>query len=201
MRWLFLFVLSLNLAYVGLEMSESSTVTEVNVLALKNVKTIVLLSELKRQQSDAAEDGQQEEVVLADYVSAESSPAEQVVGGDEANAPMPVVSQPVVESKPEVIAEPAEQSNTARNIAETVASAESVASIPKPSVEARPSTSCFTMGPFRKLTELRGLTREIKPYVIKTDFRAREEKERTLYWVYLKPEKNRHQAIETGKRL
>ena len=48
---------------------------------------------------------------------------------------------------------------------------------------------------------MRGLTREIKTYVVNADFRGREEKELALYWVYLKPEKNRKQAIKTGKRL
>jgi len=61
--------------------------------------------------------------------------------------------------------------------------------------------SCFTMGPFRDLDKLRSLTREIKPYVVSTDFRGREEREQSLYWVYIQPEKNRKKAIETGKRL
>ena len=45
------------------------------------------------------------------------------------------------------------------------------------------------------------MTREIKSYVVKADFRGREEKEQTLYWVFIKPEKTRNKAIETGKRL
>ena len=57
------------------------------------------------------------------------------------------------------------------------------------------------MGPFRDLDKLRSLTREIKPYVVSTDFRGREEREQSLYWVYIQPEKNRKKAIETGKRL
>ena len=61
--------------------------------------------------------------------------------------------------------------------------------------------SCFTMGPFRDLDKLRSLTREIKPYVVSTDFRGREEREQSLYWVFIQPEKNRKKAIETGKRL
>ncbi|MFV9615737.1 MAG: SPOR domain-containing protein [Gammaproteobacteria bacterium] len=60
---------------------------------------------------------------------------------------------------------------------------------------------CFTLGPFRDLDNLRSLTREIKPYVVTTDFRGREEREQYLYWVYIQPEKNRKKAIETGQRL
>ncbi|MBT8119565.1 MAG: SPOR domain-containing protein [Gammaproteobacteria bacterium] len=63
------------------------------------------------------------------------------------------------------------------------------------------TASCFTLGPFRDLDNLRGLTREIKSYVVEADFRGREEKEQTLYWVYVKPEKSRKKAIETGNRL
>ena len=61
--------------------------------------------------------------------------------------------------------------------------------------------SCFTLGPFRDLDKLRSLTREIKPYVVTTDFRGREERDQSLYWVYIQPEKNRKKAIETGRRL
>ena len=63
------------------------------------------------------------------------------------------------------------------------------------------SASCFTMGPFRNLARLRSLTRDIKSYVVEADFRGGEEKELNLYWVYVKPEKNRAQAIKTGKQL
>lgn len=184
MRWLFLFVLSLNLAYVGLEMSKSSTADNVDVPALKNVKTIVLLSELKLQQSDSSPPEQM--VTIVDDVSVETSAAEQVSAGDDGGVQEPVVVQQFAKDKPEAASEPVEQVST-----------ESAEPVP----ELAQSASCFTLGPFRDLAELRGLIREIKSYVIEADFRAREEKERTIYWVFVKPEKNRHQAIATGKRL
>jgi len=61
--------------------------------------------------------------------------------------------------------------------------------------------SCFTLGPFREVGVLRKLTQEIKPYVLATDFRGKEEKGRPIYWVYINPEKNYKQAVKTGKRL
>jgi hypothetical protein len=57
MRWLFLFVLSLNVAYIAWEMSKTPSVDYADVPMLKNVETIVLLSELKRQQAELTESG------------------------------------------------------------------------------------------------------------------------------------------------
>ncbi len=195
MRWLFLFVLSLNLAYVGLEMSKSSTADNVDVPALKNVKTIVLLSELKLQQSDSSPPEQM--VTIVDDVSVETSASEQVSAGDDGGVQEPVVVQQFAEDKPEAASEPVEQVSTESVATEAVVNTESAEPVP----ELAQSASCFTLGPFRDLAELRGLTREIKSYVIEADFRAREEKERTIYWVFVNPEKNRHQAVATGKRL
>jgi hypothetical protein len=60
---------------------------------------------------------------------------------------------------------------------------------------------CFTVGPFRDLDTLSGLTQDIKPYVATTSFRSQDESAPTVYWVYIKPEKTRTKAIEVGKRL
>ena len=61
--------------------------------------------------------------------------------------------------------------------------------------------SCFTLGPFRDLDKLRDLTRDIKPYVVTTDFRGREERQQYLYWVYIQTEANHKKAVAAGKRL
>lgn len=196
MRWLFLFVLSLNLAYIGLEMGASSTAGDVDVPALKKAKTIVLLRELK-QQSDMAE----EVVVIVDDVSTELPSVERVDGNGGIGAQLPAAPQQLAEDEPETMPEPAQRPNAERVIAETVASEKTTESLPESPIEVVQSASCFTLGPFRDLAELRGLIREIKSYVIEADFRGREEKERTIYWVYVKPEKNRHQAMATGQRL
>ena len=50
MRWLFLLVLFLNLTYIAWELSKPSD-EYVDVPALKNVRPIVLLSELRQQSS------------------------------------------------------------------------------------------------------------------------------------------------------
>ena len=60
---------------------------------------------------------------------------------------------------------------------------------------------CFTLGPFRDKDKLQNLKKEIKSYVVKTAIRVRDEKEDSVHWVYIQPEKNRRSAIELGKRL
>jgi len=201
MRWLFLFVLSLNLAYIGWQVSQSSTAAYVDVPALKNVKTIVLLSELKPQ-ADVVENGQVAEVESVDEVPVETLPVEPLPvekagGNEEGDAKETVADLSDVEAEPEALPESAEQTKTVSVVSEEVVSDEP----PEPAVEAVQAARCFTLGPFRDLDELRTLIREIKSYVIEADFRGREEKERSLYWVYVKPEKNRARAIKTGKRL
>ena len=78
MRWLFLLVLCLNLAYIAWEMSKSPN-SYVDVPALKDVQPIVLLSELKQPaqpRSISAEQAalMQDEKAVAD--SAENVPDE-----------------------------------------------------------------------------------------------------------------------------
>jgi len=201
MRWLFLFVLSLNLAYIGLEMGASSTVADVDVLALKNVKPIVLLRELKQQSDATGVEQVEEKVVVVDDVSTELPSVESINSNDGVGSQVPTTSRQLAEGESETMLEPVERPNAERVIAQIVVSEETTESLRKPPVEVAQSASCFTLGPFRDLAELRGLIREIKSYVTEADFRGREEKERTIYWVYVKPEKNRHQAITTGQRL
>ena len=206
MRWLFLLVFSLNLAYVGWEMSRPSE-NYAEVPALKNVQPVILLSELEQKPSSAQnvstvlpEDKQvkgQIEISPAEQLS-KYSPVDQradVINAAVSNAVAveKVPAYPVV--KPAVTAVAPEQekqlaASQPQMIADEVVQAGT-----------KQATDCYTLGPFRDLDNLRGLTREIKSYVVKADFRGREEKEQTLYWVYIKPEKTRKKAIETGKRL
>lgn len=217
MRWLFLFVFTLNLAYIGWEMSKSSSEDYADVPALKNVQTIVLLSELKQQAADAAKAEHEvdaTEVALADEVTiAEAVLAENasVVEADVEQAdhvateekPQEVVKPEPIKAadtfdKPVITAAAVQPVTAARSAAPAVPVA---VQVDIPAKKVSQSASCFTLGPFRDLDKLRALTREIKSYVVEADFRGREEREQTLYWVYIKPEKNRASAIETGKRL
>ena len=192
MRWLFLLVLCLNLAYIAWEMNKSSD-SYVDVAPLKNVPPIVLLSELKQQPAQPTSQSAEKAPLIqggkavadsAEKVSDETAAAKAVAVAKEKSVEQERL--PVESSKKTDLVDvlPVGQGQKVTD-QQAVAQAE----------------SCYTLGPFRDLDNLRGLTREIKSHVVKADFRGREEKEQTLYWVYIKPEKTRNKAIEMGKRL
>ena len=217
MRWLFLIVLFLNLAYIAWQTTRPVTQFYENVQPLKNVQPIVLLSELKQQahviatvqtsslHSDDANKRQEERVRPEVNSENQQPPAQITAEAEEENASV---------RKSEEIKQPALTSDADQVVAEVkpLKTPDALQEKPVMSMDGRYSArsqegsaiqkeSCFTMGPFRDLDKLRGLTREIKSYVVTTDFRGREEREQSLYWVYIQPEKNRKKAIETGRRL
>ena len=181
MRWLFLFVLFLNLAYVGWQVSLSPEDSYAGIKPLQDVKSIVLLSEMKLQSA--------EEVVLAKKPVLDKS--EQLVAAlsdKEQQQDLEEVAK-IKKSKPESL----EINNTVVEEKKTVST--------DPSLSKAPLDRCFEIGPFRALDILSGLTQEIKPYVTTTSFRSSEKSEPAVYWVYIKPEPSRKKAVEMGKRL
>ena len=171
MRWLFLLLLALNLAYITWEVMNESDDIYADVRPLKNVQTIALLSEVQEGSDELLTTAQdfeqksQESSLSADVVDKPTLPAKVESSPDEAVEDVAV--------KPE--SQPVEQ----------------VTQI----------GSCFTLGPFRNLDKLRAFIREIKSYVVAADFRGREEKEQVTHWVFIQPEANYKKAAEVGKRL
>ena len=221
MRWLFLFVLFLNIAYIAWQATRPVTQIYENVQPLKNVRPIVLLSELKRQaqgtataqipsqQNDDA-DKQQDELARPVVNSEKQQSSPQLVKVEEIAEAAEITSV----KKSEQIKQPALPSDENKIVAEIKPLKTPNESQPEPHLSMDEEgfagsqeggvilmESCFTLGPFRDLDKLRSLTREIKPYVVATDFRGREQREKYLYWVYIQPDKNRKKAIETGNRL
>ena len=101
-------------------------------------------------------------------------------------APMPeeVISEEAVMTEPETVPEPAP----------TVAAA--------PPVEKSDGTiACYTLGPFRELDKLRRVTRLLKDKVLEASFRSREEKEQSMFWVYLQPQPDMKAARATTRKL
>jgi len=207
MRWLFLFVLTLNLAFVAWQMLMPTADLYVNTQPLKNVQPIVLLSELKLQNKVESKKAVDEAIQEVAQPVAQSENTEEISPEKtaEENAPGKSTGSEQVSAQLEV--KQAEETEKAEVVA-----------VKEPEPELKPNTgtsavlkkepqqipekeSCFTLGPFRDLVKLSSLTQEIKSYVVEADFRGSEEKEKPLYWVYIKPEKNRNKAIETGKRL
>jgi len=193
MRWLFLFVLSLNLAYIAWQTAMPGGDSNMHVQPLKNVQPIVLLSEFKSYSAQSDED----EVVK------KTSSHEPVAG--KAAAELPAVEERAAEAEkigPVAAETAAVKKETAVNadVKAPVPGHVKAASVSAP-VSGSAEGSCYTLGPFRDLGELRSFTRNIKSYVVEADFRGREEKEQSLFWVYLQPEKTYKKAVETGQRL
>lgn len=129
MRWLFLFVLMLNLAYVGWELNQPARVTGAAEVK-RDAPKIVMLNEI----------GQ-------DTVAVTS----------------------IVDSTQEE-----------KNLE---------------------TSGCYTLGPFRNLEKLRSVTRDIKNHVVDASYRSHDEKEQSMFWVYLKPSKDYSTAKELGENL
>lgn len=177
MRWLFLFVLFLNLAYIAWEMNKPSPGPYAYVKPVNNAQSIVLLSELNRQQPDEVPQDQAEEL------SSQQA-------GNEHDGSVPIDSAQVDSTQ-------VDSAYDGSSVTETVLLSPNV----PPVQPQKKNDGCFTLGPFRELGMLRGLIREIKSYVVTVDFRGSEVKEPSLYWVYIKPKQNHKKAIATGNRL
>ncbi len=186
MRWLFLIALFLNLAYISWQMLVPATDVYTNLPVLKNVDSIILLSELKqRGKIDSVSESVdlvQKSVELEAKVESVSVevPISDRVGAERQD----IVEEEVAEIKDDAVVVPDESVSTEVSQAKSAEDG-----------------SCYTLGPFRDLDKLRSLIRDIKSYVVKANFRAHEESLPSVYWIYIQPEKSRKQAIKTGKRL
>lgn len=221
MRWIFLIVFSLNLVYVAWQINAPADDSYVSVQPLKNVQPIVLLSETKQSelkqrqleesQNETAQEVLKDEVSQSEYVAQDVSEQEEPV--EQGDIELTAVSVSAEEAIEKVDAEPIKSEGAEPEKVKQTVVAEieqpvltevllTEAALTKGSQEmSLAEPSCFSSGPFRDLDKLRSFTHEIKSYVIETDFRGSEERESSLYWVYIGPEKSRKKAIETGKRL
>ncbi len=209
MRWLFLIALFLNLAYIAWQMLVPATDSYADIPVLKNVEPIILLAELKQKKEtdsvSTAVDLLQKPVELE--AEAETVSVEGLIS-DQAGSEQQDIVEKIAEIKDDAVVVLKESLSNEVSLAEKELLSNGVSPAEKESVSADVSQvksaeaeSCFAMGPFRDLDKLRSFMREIKPYVVKADFRGQEESRLSVYWVYLPPEKNRKQAIKTGKRL
>ena len=183
MRALFVLLLLANVAFAGWLFYQQKQLTQPSTPSgsaspVAGAKPVVLLRELKTQVA-ADQDKQSDRDVAA--------------GAEQAA----VASQPAPVAKPEepVAAKP--ESMTAPDA--------DVKPEPKPApatqVASQPAASCYTLGPFRELDKLREITRELKGDVLEASFRSSEERERSLFWVYLKPEADLKSAKNTTRML
>jgi hypothetical protein len=181
MRWLFLFLVVLNVAYLAWELNrEQQPQTQLQPLP-GGVERIVLLSELKPQAASrqvvagATEDAARQQQTQASVADAE--PAKQAEQGKTESSPVETTSVASSETAP------AEKNRTVQ-------------------AQATPAGDlCYTLGPFSEMKTLRLVTREIKDYVVEASFRSREEQEQSMFRVYLKPAGSKQEAKELTRQL
>jgi hypothetical protein len=193
MRWLFLLVLALNIAYILTQINDPYPDASEVVSSSDGVETIILLKELEARK------------ISAEHDSAESSPEDDSIlaeGFTDGSISDDSESSAGVSS---LSAQPSGVSDDAGATDAGVSDVDKTdVDEPRPEVltEVRGALqSCFTYGPFRDLEVLLELKREIKPYVSEIEYRSREESERTTYWVHIKPAKNRTAAKATARKL
>ena len=182
MRWLFLLLLGLNLAYVGWELSRHhDDRSAAGRPRAEDVAGITLLSELPARQSDAAAAEVSAAEGMASAEQADAAPAGNDAGG----------GRPAGEDAPSEAA-PADTA-VAQAAGDKAGSVSAQATAPP--------ERCYTLGPFRDRARLASVKADIAPFVRQAGSRALEEKEQSLFWVYIPPQKNRQAAIRVGKRL
>ncbi len=191
MRWLFLFLLALNIGYVAWEFRQQQPEPDTGYTVPDGVKHIVLLSELNPGEADmpqpdrapaAAATDEAASAPAAVETAAKSAikPAEKAAG-----KPAPLVEVVVVEKK----------------VAATGNKLAAPAPVPEKARSRPLGDQCFTLGPFSGMSTLRLVTREIKDYVVEASFRSAEEQEQSKFRVYLKPAANKQEARALTKQL
>ena len=171
MRWLFLLVLILNIAYVGWEMNRPTEKGYVKKTLDGSVPALVLVSELEPEATVLA--AKEKAIVTA----------------------KPESAKPVQEKKV-LVAEKKLESVAKQTVSEL-----KLDQLDKDTKPFKQVESCYTFGPFRTAERLASAERDIKPYVSETATRAREENERSMFWVYLAPEASAAAALKLSKRL
>jgi cell division septation protein DedD len=189
MRWIFLFMLAANIAYLGWELNQPAAHRPRAAHSDANVPKIVLLRELSDAASEAAD--------VAEKAPAETA-EEQTANNDTPTVQPEVQSQPK-ETTPEKIPDTAEAETQKPTAAAEVATPPD--KLPESNTTAVARFACYTLGPFREIADLRKLIRDIREFVVEASFRSREEREQSMYWVYLPPEKSREAANALGAEL
>lgn len=185
MRWLFLSLVVLNVAYVSWELGRERPQQVRGTALPRGVESIVLLSEL-------ADDPAQPKTAPLDTGAA----APQGRAGQSA-AGQPLSPQPEADQLPEQAAalEPAPPPADAGASKSARESADRQPSEPAEAARTQPAADiCYTLGPFKEMETLRLVTREIKDYVVEASFRSKEEQEQTMFRVLISPVGSKQEA-------
>lgn len=181
MRWLFFILLFLNVAFIAWQMSRPPG--DIYASTAKDSgreHAILLLSEVGKQHADAGGDSGAASAGDAEQARSEN----EEVGKNLASL------------------QPSGETGSAKLKAESDVDGQQVTAISDKAVPVQSTAGhCYTLGPFRDLDVLRRLTNEVKPYVLAVDFRGKEAKDEPLYWVFIRPFKDRQTALAAGSRL
>lgn len=201
MRALFFIILMLNVVYFAWQFIRSPSDVIGDAPSIKDIEPIVLLSEAKAVKERVAEiKAAKEKEAKEVAVKTENKESKNLASG--------LSKEVVVASVDAASIAKASASNVDalsgvdKGVSKNVGKKKSVVLAEgKKKKQALTPAQCFTVGPFRDLKKLRGLTRAIKSYVIEADFRGKEEKAPPLYWVYTVAEKTKKQTLKTAARL
>jgi len=191
MRWFFLLLVVVNVAYVAWELNREQAVHADKAHLPVGVQRIVLLRELESGTS-AKQDVAQLSAKAAVKQST-TTPAEEV----------PVTSRSPASDQDLA---GATLPGNAVAVEVNVVMAEKQLAAPEEKVAvkavAKPAGDlCYTLGPFSEMNTLRLVTREIKDYVVEASFRSKEEQEQTMFRVYVRPVGNKQEAKALIKEL
>lgn len=211
MRWFFLLLVTVNLAYFSWYMlGESSPGAE--LVPLKNVEPVVMLQErnAEAELANAQNNDVESDDLEGNDVQSNDSAAQPAAKSEQAPLQQEEQQQALVADKlvtNKLVADKKVASKTAAIPAAIPAvkapvkkPATAVAAAPTVSARAdraiatvrseKPATgdeNCYTLGPFASLDTLRGLTRDISDSIVSADFRGEELELLSTYWVLLKP--------------
>jgi len=182
MRWLFLFLLVVNVSYVAWEYSRSVAGVAANAPVKLNVPTIALLNEGKAEQLQE----KPASIKISEKPQPEKTETVSEIAVDIAQAE-PGPSKKKLPDKPadRLTDRPTDRPKHNKKPEKTVITGD----------------ACYTLGPFRNLNQLSAFTRGIKDYVIDASFRSREENEQSMFWVYLEPEASKKAADKLRQKL
>lgn len=183
MRWVFTFIVIINAVafwwYSSQSERDSSAKGEISSAELKNIPSLVLLSERNKVPA-----GRVSQSVAAEDVVETPEP--------EVEAETESVSRQVSSENEAVKEEPVEEQGVGEEIA-----------VAKPGAEIVPATAqeCIDLGPFSEVISARQVKLRLSSLDIPANIETRKIAIDPVYWVYLEPSENRGKALALLREL
>ncbi len=179
MRWLFIFVLVINVAYFTWQMVMHDETKGMVGSTVENIKPIFLLSE--REQFHLAENRADDNHVVKNHAVKNNDKQVELLEAEQSETALLSTEEQV--------------------LVKVDSDSERQAKLAPLKVKVSPQNTCFTVGPFKDAKPLHAFIDDIKNNVTDAKIRAQEENELSVYWVYISPEKSRKDAKVLGQSL